>query len=224
MKKLIILCLLFIFSASVNAASITIKNVETQKLINAIKKEYVKKGAIIEQANDYSLTIKEPKPSFFISLVYGNIFLKTVYNFAQDDKDTIVNTNFFIVENDGNALSRTTPLPETDAQLVLNQIKRKIDGYYTYGFDYEKNIKTLTVLSISNDDIDLVTNDKIRKINNIPIIDLTLKQVEKLIFPDEPKEITLEVKSKVNGLRTITLNAYYVKPLVEKSVSAKFKK
>ena len=220
MKKIIILFLLFVFALPVNAASVIIENVKCSEVIEAIKKKYIKTGAAIDNVTDYSVTVIErgnyPLARLMYSLpVSKQIELKSVYSFVQDNKDVIINANLLLIQNPSSAFALDKPLRDEETQFILNNLKRELTGYYGYGFDYEMNIKTITITDVFKNN-GLKKDDKIKKINNKSISGLRYDDVNKLLYPDEIKAVTLLIKPKKQDVKEITLDAYYIAPLIQK--------
>lgn len=171
MKKIcyIFICLLFLLNPAY-CATTTIEDYTPKQLKDLLMKIHIQKGAIVSNVTDYSMTVTE-KGSFWANVFYGSNFnsytqVRTVYNFAQDNDNTILNANVALVVNAGSAFENTVPQKDATAQLILDNLKKAIKGYYSYGFWGKKKKNYVLVQAVAPFNQDLQLGDKIVKIGD----------------------------------------------------------
>lgn len=225
MKKLLCILGLLIFLVSPGlAATVEIENYTAPELKQSLLKYFVKSGMRIDNVTEYSLTTKQNNALFWQDVFYGTNFnpyieLRTFYNFVQDGTNTIINANVMIVSNPNSGFEVARPVGDIKAQLILDNLKRLIQGYYGYGFEYKKKRKYLlvqNVLPTCNKYSELRYGDKIIEINEMPIKHLAKGQVVSELYVNEKgKELNLKVK-RDKETKEITLKSYFIEPIVKK--------
>lgn len=165
MKK--ILCLLGLFCLLIiqpafATATIEIENVDTERLKNALVKNYMMQGLNVEIINQNTITATQIiRDDFVMSLVRAtsdtinnstsrNNYTQRKYNytFVQNGKNTIIQLTITYITNP-NTFNANTIYADVNQEInALNQLKANVIGFYTYGFSYIPKKNFLKVANI----------------------------------------------------------------------------
>ena len=224
-RLLIILFTLFLFVPQSIAANIVVEDFTPQQLRVSLMKFFIKQGARIDSATDYSLTVKVHNSGFLCNFLYGSRFnsypeIRTFYSFVQDGKNTIVSANSMIVTNPNSSFETSVPLNDSAVQESLNNLLKAINRYYGYGISYKKHRKYLEITAVSQDCSayrELNVNSRVYKINNNPIKGMSKAAVDsKLAAYDDKSEVVFYIIRANKNTEEITLKSKFIKPLITK--------
>lgn len=221
MKKFLLsLLFLFFVNQSVFGASTIIENYTPDEVKNTLMKIYIKNGANIKSYNDYQIVIDE-KGSFWTNVFLGTslnpcVTLRTTYNFIKEGENTVINLNMANVVNPNNAFESTIPLKEDKIQEIVNDLQKAFNGFYGYGFTYNKKHKYLDVIKVSNKQEVLKYGDKIYKINNQDVKNLSKKAVQnELKTTQADKELNLYILRNKESFNAVT-KSRFIEPTITK--------
>lgn len=221
MKKILCLFAILLFLMQpVFSASVIIENYTPEELKATLMKFYIKNGANIKNANDYQLVIDE-KGNFWSNFLLGTNFngyvtLRTTYNFIKDNNNTLTNINMGQIVNPNSAFENAVPIPDKKLIPIADGLKRLLNGYYGFGFNYKKKGKYLKVLNSSPSEYGLITGDKIYKINNKLIKDISKKDLPNQfkIYDDNTEYTFYFIRNKQE--KEITLKSRFIPATIEK--------
>ncbi len=246
MKRFILLGLfvsMFFFTAICAAAETVIINDVPQKVVyNYILTYGLKGGFTIQSSSDYSLVLENNgpwNPSFFLD--WGSdAKVLYVYNFAQTGKDTLLSYEIRIVQYPDTNRQRVHVASYENARTyfpgnkeVLEQLakgthdsltawKAYFNGDYRYGLGFSlKKRGYIEIMSVGLDQpagkAGLKTKDRIVKINDKPVKDLSNEEINALFDTgDENATITLTV-SRDKKETVYTLTKQFIPPTYKQS-------
>lgn len=222
MKKF--LCLVGLLLALIQpcfCASVVIENYTPEEFKKALTKIFIKGGADITNVSDYSITVIE-KGSFLQNVFGGSqmnsyVANKEVFNFTKDNNNVIVNANFYQITNPGSAFEIATPMNERIVMQNLELLKKGLNGFYGYGFDYNKIVRCIVINQVHPNTYNLKKGDKIIEINGKPVSQLTNEQIkEEFKCNDDKTTVRIKLKLPKKQTEERILESRFIEPIITK--------
>lgn len=225
MKKILILAMcIFCTLPCFATTSTTISNCNGKELQNILIKRAVKYGNQVQNITENSFTLKTPLG------FWGQVFhtpsnmsgtAKTQADFViiQDGKDVIISVTGNIISNDTSMTRYSYPIGFKYENEILQGIKKRVEGYYTYNFTFKMKKKYILVIEKIDysKETPLLSKDKIIKIDGVDFNEYwhALSDSKEKKEPIKVEIMRKNYKTKKKEIIERTLQPYYIKPYEE---------
>ncbi len=223
MKKLVILLITFVLSATMALAnsSIIIENSTQKDVLSRIMKYLIKQGSTLENVSDYSFTAYNVNMSLLLKFFTGsNPEIRYMFSAIQDNKDVVLSLGMKSTYNAGSAYNQNVYAYQFQEKEILTVLKKAINGYYSYGFEGKKTRKGYKITAVYYDahnvNHGLSVGDVITDINKQPVKGMSKADAALKLSPLKKNEkITVRVKNSATKItRDIELKSFYIKPTI----------
>jgi C-terminal processing protease CtpA/Prc len=195
---------LFLVCQSAFAASVSITDATISEVRDQVTRDYLGIGFNIVVSNDAVLILQKTSNDFMTNVFYGSRYntypaYRAQFNFVQQANTVYTTAELSIITNPNSSFEKSTPIyNDKNINQYIKHLKFAFNGGYLYGLTTDESVKDDTLLIKAVDPkspceaAGLIAGDKIYKINDIKVSDLSKEKIDDMFSGSNTISLTVK--------------------------------